>query len=72
MVSSWCENRNLPLGSIVTLGQLWRLAETWYSKRLTQTWQRPTLDQAQKILADAGLTGPFWQLKPEGSNDSQA
>jgi hypothetical protein len=47
----------------MTLQQLWELAKRWYGDRLDPAWQRRRPEDAQAILADVGLVGPFWQLQ---------
>jgi hypothetical protein len=44
------------------LPQGWKLAQLWYSDRLSPAWTPFTADQAQKVFAQVGLTGEFWQL----------
>jgi hypothetical protein len=58
----WSRNAGRPHGALVALGQLERLARAWYRDRLRPDWRPRTVAQSQKILADAGLTGPFWSL----------
>lgn len=41
----------------------WRLAHIWYADKLSPAWRRKTLDEAETVFADLGLTGPFWNLR---------
>jgi hypothetical protein len=47
---------------VFTAGQAWALARGWYEGRLDPGWRRRTPDEAERIFASAGLTGPFWSL----------
>jgi hypothetical protein len=64
-VQQWCEAHHLPMRPIVNLHQLWQLAQTWYSNRLTEESRRPAPDEMVKIFAQIGLTGPFWDPKAD-------
>ncbi|HEX6533620.1 MAG TPA: hypothetical protein VF041_03430 [Gemmatimonadaceae bacterium] len=52
----------MPMGAVVSLDTLWRLAERWYEGRLHPGWRRGTVGEAQGILRQVGLTDPFWNL----------
>jgi hypothetical protein len=43
--------------------QCWRLAQTWYGEKLSRDWRRTSLDEAEAMLTDMGLTEPFWRLR---------
>jgi hypothetical protein len=45
---------------MLNLNQLWYLAVTWYSNRLTVDSRRPAPDEMVETFAKIGLTGPFW------------
>jgi hypothetical protein len=59
-VEAWCAERQLPIRPMVTLDQLWVLAQEWYSNRLTEASRRPDAGEMQQIFARIGLTDPFW------------
>jgi hypothetical protein len=61
-VHDWCRRQGRPPGAIVTLGQLSRLAESWYADRLRPDWRPRSTEQSQALLEQAGLTGDFWRL----------
>jgi hypothetical protein len=42
--------------------QLWELANVWYGDRLDPDWTPRSRDESQRLLADVGLDGPFWEL----------
>lgn len=47
----------------MTPAQAWRLADRWYRDKLTPDWRRFTVEEAEAILAEVGLTGDFWRLR---------
>ena len=49
-------------GELIGVQQLEALAEVWYGDRLDPEWAPRTRDESQRLLADAGLTGEFWEL----------
>lgn len=38
-------------------------ARAWYTRKLEPDWRRHTLEEAEALFADLGLTGDFWQLR---------
>jgi hypothetical protein len=61
-VDRWCEERALPRGAIVSLGQCLRLSLAWYPGRLTAEWRRMNAMETQATFESVGLTGEFWQV----------
>jgi hypothetical protein len=59
-VGAWCAARRLPVRPLVSLDQLWHLAQTWYANRLTVESRRPKADEMPGIFAAVGLVGEFW------------
>ena len=47
---------------MIGIQQLEALAAFWYGDRLDPDWRPRTRDESQRLLADVGLTGPFWEL----------
>ena len=64
-VKAWCQERAVPQRPIINLEQLWHLATTWYSNRLTVDSRRPAPDEIVGIFAQIGLEGPFWDPKSD-------
>ena len=62
-IARWCAFRELPHGGTMTPEQCWRLARGWYADKVKPDWRRKTLEEAEALLADIGLTGPFWRLR---------
>ena len=61
-IESWRTERSLERGASMTLKQQWELARRWYSNRLDPDWRRRSPDEAQRVLAECGLSDPFWKL----------
>lgn len=61
-VERWCRVRGLLKRPVVSLNQLWHLAEAWYGNRLTVESRRPVGAEVQNIFWELGLEGPFWQI----------
>jgi hypothetical protein len=62
-VEKWCAERSLPVNPMITLDQLWEMAQAWYSNRLTEESRRPGPDEIVQIFGRIGLTDPFWDPK---------
>jgi hypothetical protein len=62
-VESWCAAYKLPIRPMITLDQLWILAQEWYSNRLTEESRRPGADEMVQIFQRVGLTDSFWDPK---------
>lgn len=65
MVQRWCEKRGFETRPIVSMDQLWSLAERWYSNRLEPDARRPKVSEAKEIFEMLGLQGEFWDLESE-------
>jgi hypothetical protein len=61
-VDSWCRERGVSQGAVFTAARAWALARAWYAGRLDPAWRRRTPEEAERIFASVGLTGPFWSL----------
>ena len=56
----WCMQRGVQRGELLTLEQTWELAKRWYHNRLDTSYHGRSLEQAQQIFREVGLTAPFW------------
>ena len=65
MVRDWCGARDATLRPLVTMGQLWALATTWYGTRLTADSRRPKPDEMRSIFASIGLDDDFWDPRSD-------
>ncbi len=54
-------------GAVLSVPQMWNLAQRWYDDRLQLGWRRRTQDERQRLLAAVGLHGDFWSLPSDGS-----
>ncbi len=62
-VARWCRFRDMPRGGTISPQQCWQLAQAWYADKVSPDWRRKTLEDAEAMLADIGLTDPFWSLR---------
>ncbi len=62
-IDRWCRAHGLERGATLTPEQGWRLALGWYDEKLKPTWRRHTLEEAETLLAEVGLTDAFWNLR---------
>jgi hypothetical protein len=53
----------MPRGTVVTFSQMWALVQPWYRGRLSRDWRGRTVDEAERILAEVGMTDDFWRLR---------
>lgn len=65
-IERWSEMRGAPRGEIMTVEQQWRLARAWFEERLRRGYRRRTVEEAEAVFAEIGLTGPFWSLSATG------
>jgi hypothetical protein len=61
-IERWRTERDIDRGAIVTVPQMWQLAEAWYQNRLDPEWRRRTPEEAQEVFGRVGLTGAFWKI----------
>ena len=47
----------------MTPEQCWHLAREWYADKPSPDWRRKTLEETEAVLAEVGLTEPFWSLR---------
>jgi hypothetical protein len=60
-VDRWCTVHGIPRRPLISLQQLWELADAWYSNRLTPEARRPMGAEIVAIFQKIGLTDPFWE-----------
>jgi hypothetical protein len=61
-VDAWLARTGHPRGAVLTLAEMWALVQPWYRGRLDEGWRGRSVEDAQRILDDVGLTGDFWRL----------
>lgn len=62
-IDRWCAQWNMPRGGVLTIEQAWELAKAWYGHKMSPSWKRATLEEAEALLSRIGLVGPFWNLR---------
>ncbi|HKO59221.1 MAG TPA: hypothetical protein VJ276_25365 [Thermoanaerobaculia bacterium] len=63
-IDRWCEQWRRPRGGVMTLEQQWGMAIGWYAEnRGDPSWRRKTVEEAEALFAELGLTGEFWRLR---------
>lgn len=62
-VARWCTRRAMARGGTMTPEQAWRLARAWYADKLEAGWRRKTVEEAEAVFAEIGLSGSFWSLR---------
>jgi hypothetical protein len=60
-VEDWLAATGQPLGAVLELPTMWRLATGWYAGRLTAGYRRRTAPEAAAFFDGLGLTGDFWR-----------
>jgi hypothetical protein len=59
-VREWCQAKGSPVRPLVSIAQLWGLAQAWYSTRLQPDSRRPGPKEMREIFLRLGLTDDFW------------
>lgn len=63
-IEKWCADWKLAPGATIELDKTCRLAFAWYGPdRRRPEWRRRTVDEAEALFAEIGLTPPFWNLR---------
>jgi hypothetical protein len=64
-LDDWCNARQHPRQPTATLPQLWQMAVSWYSNRLSVDAHRPDANEKRQIFARIGLTDAFWDPRAD-------
>ncbi len=59
-LAAWLTEKKRPRGETLSLSQLWALTQAWYHNRLDIKFHGRSLEEAQTIFRQVGLTVPFW------------
>jgi hypothetical protein len=63
-VTRWCQAWRFERGGILSLETGWKLAQAWYGPdRREPNWRRRTVEEAEELFGQLGLTSPFWALR---------
>jgi hypothetical protein len=60
-LNEWLVAQKSQPGAILSIPQLWELSQRWYRDRMSPEFHGRTIEQAQKIFDELGLTSEFWQ-----------
>ena len=60
---NWREARGFENAKPLSLETGWKLARAWYARKLEPDWRRHTVEEAETLFAELGLTGDFWRLR---------
>lgn len=58
----WQQEQNVTQGEVLTVNQMWALANAWYHDRLAPTYRSRTVAQVEAIFRALGLTSSFWYM----------
>jgi hypothetical protein len=62
-IERWRRQWGQARGGVLAIPQAWELARVWYGSKLSPEWRRPTVEEAEPLLARIGLVGDFWRLR---------
>ena len=62
-IDKWCRRKGLEPGEVLTLDQVWKLSMLWYGNRLSPAFHGRTVEQAEEIFKQAGLTSEVWYIQ---------
>jgi hypothetical protein len=60
-LNEWLASKGAERGAVLTIPQLWELSQRWYHNRMSPDYHGRTMEQAQEIFKEVGLTSEFWQ-----------
>ncbi|MBV8895419.1 MAG: hypothetical protein JO051_02830 [Acidobacteriaceae bacterium] len=61
-VQDWCTRYGVPMGEVVPLVTVSKLAQAWYGSHADRHWRKWSVEEAQDIFSRVGLNSEFWQL----------
>ena len=61
-LNEWLVAQKSQRGAILSIPQLWELSQRWYEDRMSSEYRGRTIEQAQQIFKELGLTSEFWQM----------
>jgi hypothetical protein len=61
-LDKWLVSKNAARGAVLSIPQLWQLSQRWYYNRMSPEYHGRTLEQAQDIFKELGLTSSFWSM----------
>jgi len=64
-LAQWLESKKVARGAILSIDQVWKLSQRWYHTRLSLDYHGRSMEQAQEIFEELGLTSKFWKIQHE-------
>jgi len=61
LLNAWLAARKSQQGARLSIAQIWELSQRWYQDRMSPQYHGRTIEQAQEIFTELGLTSEFWQ-----------
>ena len=61
-MDAWCQVGNVARGEVVSLEQVWALAQAWYHNRMAPDYRGRSIAEAEAVFESVGLTGAFWRI----------
>jgi len=64
-LTQWLESKQATRGAVLSIDQVWKLSQRWYHNRLSLDCHGRSMEQAQEIFEELGLTSEFWKIQHE-------
>ena len=61
-LNRWLESKRAARGASLSMDRIWELSRRWYHNRMSPEYRGRTVEQAQAIFSELGLTSAFWQV----------
>jgi len=60
-LNQWLFAQKASRGATLSIPRVWELSQRWYRGRMSPQYRGRTIQQAQNIFTELGLTSEFWQ-----------
>jgi hypothetical protein len=61
-LDEWLVAQHAKRGAALSISKLWDLSQRWYQNRMSPDYHGRTLERAQQVFEEAGLTSSFWTI----------
>jgi hypothetical protein len=61
-VDQWTARHQIPKGDVQPIEKIWSFSKKWYGNHLHPEWTKWSMEDAQRMFGDFGLTGHVWDL----------
>ena len=61
-ITAWVNQTGELRGEYITLQKTWELSKLWYSNRMSPDYRGRTIEEAEAIFKQLGLTSAFWHF----------